>query len=292
MDKNDYIKIFNESKSKTEICKKIYGKKNGSTFKKLINLFNELEYDFDEMHPKNKDTKICLECGEKIKSKNGRKFCSCKCAAIYNNRLRGGLTKETKLAISNGLIKYNNNLTDVEKWKNYCKRFKKDVSFEYYVENIKNSSHNHHKLRRRKGENSNCVVCGSPLSGYRLMFCSKHCYDEYNDSSYKEYIKRWKNGEELGHTPSFKIHKYVKRYLMEKNNNSCQECGWNKENKYTHKVPLQIHHIDGDCTNNKEENLQLLCPNCHALTENFGSRNKNSKRVFRRQKMFYQDIIK
>ena len=24
-----------------------------------------------------------------------------------------------------------------------------------------------------------------------------------------------------------------------------------------------VHHIDGNCTNNKEENLQLLCPNCH-----------------------------
>ena len=39
-----------------------------------------------------------------------------------------------------------------------------------------------------------------------------------------------------------------------------------------------MHHIDGDCTNNKMENLQLLCPNCHSLTSNFGSLNKNSKR--------------
>ena len=51
-----------------------------------------------------------------------------------------------------------------------------------------------------------------------------------------------------------------------------------KVNEFTGKIPLEVHHIDGDCTNNKEENLQLLCPNCHSLTENFGSRNKNSKR--------------
>ena len=31
-----------------------------------------------------------------------------------------------------------------------------------------------------------------------------------------------------------------------------------------------------------EENLQLLCPNCHALTENFGSRNENCTRVDKR----------
>lgn len=31
--------------------------------------------------------------------------------------------------------------------------------------------------------------------------------------------------------------------------------------------------------NNKEENLELLCPNCHSLTDNFGALNKNSTRT-------------
>ena len=47
---------------------------------------------------------------------------------------------------------------------------------------------------------------------------------------------------------------------------------------------LQIHHIDGDATNNKEQNLQVLCPNHHAMTEHFGSRNKNSTRKYRYKK--------
>jgi hypothetical protein len=34
-------------------------------------------------------------------------------------------------------------------------------------------------------------------------------------------------------------------------------------------IKLELHHIDGDNTNNKIENLQLLCPNCHANTDNF-----------------------
>lgn len=71
-------------------------------------------------------------------------------------------------------------------------------------------------------------------------------------------------------------------YLKEKYNNSCQICGWNKVNPFTGLVPLQIHHIDGDCLNNKEENLQLLCPNCHSLTDNYGSRNKNCTRIDKR----------
>ena len=35
---------------------------------------------------------------------------------------------------------------------------------------------------------------------------------------------------------------------------------------------------DGDATNNSEDNLQLLCPNCHSLTENYGRLNAKSTR--------------
>ena len=31
------------------------------------------------------------------------------------------------------------------------------------------------------------------------------------------------------------------------------------------KIPLELHHKDGDHFNNEIENLQILCPNCHAI---------------------------
>lgn len=66
---------------------------------------------------------------------------------------------------------------------------------------------------------------------------------------------------------------------MEKYDNKCEICGWGETNPTTGKIPLQVHHINGDCTDNREENLQLLCPNHHSLTETFGSLNNgNSKR--------------
>lgn len=34
-------------------------------------------------------------------------------------------------------------------------------------------------------------------------------------------------------------------------------------------INLQVHHIDGDRSNNVLENLQLLCLNCHSYTDNF-----------------------
>lgn len=39
-------------------------------------------------------------------------------------------------------------------------------------------------------------------------------------------------------------------------------------------IALDIHHKDGDNTNNELTNLGYLCPNCHALTENYRGKNK------------------
>lgn len=56
----------------------------------------------------------------------------------------------------------------------------------------------------------------------------------------------------------------------------CERCGrteWEGE-----LIPLQLHHINGIRNDNRIENLQLLCPNCHALTDNYCGKNaeKNS----------------
>lgn len=44
-------------------------------------------------------------------------------------------------------------------------------------------------------------------------------------------------------------------------------------------IKLEVHHIDGDRTNNTLENLQWLCKNCHAYTNNYGSKNIKDKKV-------------
>lgn len=41
-------------------------------------------------------------------------------------------------------------------------------------------------------------------------------------------------------------------------------------------ITLELHHKDGDKLNNDLENLQLLCPNCHSLTENWRGRNNGN----------------
>lgn len=47
----------------------------------------------------------------------------------------------------------------------------------------------------------------------------------------------------------------------------CECCGLS--NWMGREIRLQIHHIDGNHTNNRLENIQVLCPNCHSQTNNF-----------------------
>lgn len=42
------------------------------------------------------------------------------------------------------------------------------------------------------------------------------------------------------------------------------------------KITLQLDHVNGDNTDNRKENLRLLCPNCHSQTETF-CRRKDSR---------------
>lgn len=69
----------------------------------------------------------------------------------------------------------------------------------------------------------------------------------------------------------------LKEYRCE----GCKNTEWNGK-----PIPLELHHINGDRTDNRLENLQILCPNCHAQTEHY--RGKNQERY--KNKEFKSDI--
>ena len=74
-------------------------------------------------------------------------------------------------------------------------------------------------------------------------------------------------------------HRVKKLYLstLHDNERCCSTCKlsiWlGKE------LPLELDHIDGDCTNHTLENIRLLCPNCHALTPTWRGRNKGKQKI-------------
>ena len=76
--------------------------------------------------------------------------------------------------------------------------------------------------------------------------------------------------------------------LIYKRGHKCQECGLEKWNDQD--IPLEVHHLDGDKLNNVEDNLILLCPNCHALTDNYRGKNANKKKSYISDEMFVEAL--
>lgn len=124
-----------------------------------------------------------------------------------------------------------------------------------------------------------CANCGKQISN-KKKFCNNICQKEYQ---YKRYIENWKKGDEDGIRGEYQISMYIKTYLFRKYENKCARCGWGERNTYTNTIPLEIEHIDGNYKNNKEENLILLCPNCHSLTSTYKGANLNHGRKSRKK---------
>lgn len=77
----------------------------------------------------------------------------------------------------------------------------------------------------------------------------------------------------LSNKQTIQSYKLKNRLLKEKIfNHQCNEC--NKKTWLNRPIPLELHHKDGNNTNNNLDNLSLLCPNCHALTDNYRGKNK------------------
>lgn len=131
-----------------------------------------------------------------------------------------------------------------------------------------------YKLRRIRSGNikRDCLNCQQPVTAYKGKYCCNKCQKEYEWKQVKILIETDTNNDlEVGLEARNFLYR---RYLIDKRQPKCEECGWSKINLFTGKVPIELDHVDGDCTNNKLSNLKLLCPSCHSLTSTYKGSNK------------------
>ncbi len=116
---------------------------------------------------------------------------------------------------------------------------------------------------RAKSPRPKCLECGDEAY---TKFCSNRCQRDY---SFKQWIDAWLKNEITASAASSR----VKRALIRIVGNKCERCGWCEVHPITGNVPVQVHHEDGDDSNNRRDNVKLLCPNCHSLTPNYAALN-------------------
>lgn len=137
------------------------------------------------------------------------------------------------------------------------------------------------KLREKKETNIiSCKNCSKDIllsKNINRVFCSKKCHRDYE---YDERIILWKQNKLTGYKGKNKsIAPWLRKYLFNLRGAKCERCGWDVVHPIDGKPLVEINHIDGNAENNSENNLEILCPNCHSMTHNFRARNKNSTRI-------------
>jgi 5-methylcytosine-specific restriction endonuclease McrA len=127
------------------------------------------------------------------------------------------------------------------------------------------------RVRPRETKRSRVCSCGKPK-----LLSNKYCSDCIERRVYQR-----PQSVELLKAPAS-----MRRLLIEQRGHQCEDCGLSEWKSQP--IPLELHHKDGNSDNNTEQNLMLICPNCHTFTEHYkGSvKGKDGSRQKMRRKRY------
>ena len=110
-----------------------------------------------------------------------------------------------------------------------------------------------------------CLSCAreNPIRGanYSNKYCNNQCQQNHRKRLLEqERIANWKS--DCGLYLWKEVPEYIKKYLIELRGHRCEVC--DTDTWMDKPIPLLVTQIDNDVYNNKQDNLQLICPNCRS----------------------------
>lgn len=129
---------------------------------------------------------------------------------------------------------------------------------------------------RKSEKNFKCELCGKLFGSKVSLGGHRSGCNEAESKILRDRKREQRIDEELSH-PFEKIKPtYRKEKILREQLGRCNKCGLDKW--LGEKITLELEHKDGNHSNNSRDNLELLCPNCHAMTDTWRGRNKGDER--------------